>query len=828
MLFSLLPALYWRIAWPLALAGGIAFGLYGWRFRAEWRALGPLGGAANWATLLRLLGLLGMAVLHRWVFPDPLAFWALMILVLDGLDGWLARRTGTESTFGAAFDKEVDALFVLVGCFLLWQRERLELWVLLAGVMRYLYAWLRHWLPVSPGFEPRLRWGRYVAGGLMAALVAAFILPEPWHGLAMGLATGAVLGSFGFSLYLLFHPDQLARTPRQWLLSPVGRQAAFWVSLVALNLALLLPQYLAYQQLQRQRPASTLSWQEGSLMAQDTADFDPQGADQPAAWWLRNRNDLARVNVELMLLVGLMVALRRRPPLLAWVRGMGVAFYLFLLAFAFYYAYYTSIYGRHPQLWSDLLWAADVLPIFLGQIVQTPGKLIGTTLLGLLGGGLFFYGAYRGLSLGLTGPLWPRAASWAMGFLCLLALGGELSARTYWRQVEGFRDHYLTFRPLLEDFWQSTQNGPASHQEPLHQRVEPYYAYLDTELTERPDVYLIFIESYGQVLLANPRYRDTMGLWLDSLEQDFRAEGWHMASGMSVSPVAGGGSWMAFSSAMLGVEITVQPQFKQIVQSRIPYPHLVNFFNRQGYATHRMKTMGEWEFKEGNDSAHQAVNRLFGFDGWLRLHHFPYQGFKFDYFGGIPDQYALNYFQSEVAPVDSPLFFFTITMNSHHPWFLPAPVLNNWRDLDRIQSNPDPRAPADATTYPDWQVLTPGDDEARYLETIGYEWQVLSDWIQNRIDAGSTVILMGDHQPGVITDYEVYGKQAPFHILSQDSAFIQSFAEEGLQLQMRPSLDATPELHHAGFLSLFMRHFLRRYGTPRTQQQDWPLWKNGI
>ncbi|RBI83699.1 CDP-alcohol phosphatidyltransferase [Rhodosalinus halophilus] len=52
----------------------------------------------------------GPGVAEAWV----LAGIGAITLALDGADGWLARRRGLVSRFGARFDVEIDALFALV------------------------------------------------------------------------------------------------------------------------------------------------------------------------------------------------------------------------------------------------------------------------------------------------------------------------------------------------------------------------------------------------------------------------------------------------------------------------------------------------------------------------------------------------------------------------------------------------------------------------------------------------------------------------------------------------------------------------------------------
>ena len=71
-----------------------------------------------------------------------------VIATLDGVDGWLARRSGMSSTFGARFDMETDAFFMLVLSALVWRHQKAGLWVLGIGLMRYTFVfagWLMPW-----------------------------------------------------------------------------------------------------------------------------------------------------------------------------------------------------------------------------------------------------------------------------------------------------------------------------------------------------------------------------------------------------------------------------------------------------------------------------------------------------------------------------------------------------------------------------------------------------------------------------------------------------------------------------------------------------------
>ncbi len=80
----------------------------------------------------------------------------LASLILDGFDGRLARRSGMASSFGARYDMETDAFLILVCSLLAWQLDKAGPWVVLSGLLRYLFIaagwvfpWMKGALPLS-------------------------------------------------------------------------------------------------------------------------------------------------------------------------------------------------------------------------------------------------------------------------------------------------------------------------------------------------------------------------------------------------------------------------------------------------------------------------------------------------------------------------------------------------------------------------------------------------------------------------------------------------------------------------------------------------------
>lgn len=119
----------------------------------------PRLGPANRVTVIRAMltaltaGLIGEAPTPRVAAAAIVA--TAMIAVLDGVDGWLARRTRMASAFGARFDMETDALLVMVMSALVWTHGKAGIWILACGLIRYAFVaagWLLPWMagPLAP------------------------------------------------------------------------------------------------------------------------------------------------------------------------------------------------------------------------------------------------------------------------------------------------------------------------------------------------------------------------------------------------------------------------------------------------------------------------------------------------------------------------------------------------------------------------------------------------------------------------------------------------------------------------------------------------------
>src|SRR5689334_85378 len=95
-------------------------------------------GPASWVTLVRAVLSVAVAVaIITDQGPTPIVVLASVALVLDLVDGWLARRTDTVSAFGARFDGETDAFLILA--LSVYVAPTYGLWVLGIGAARYVF-----------------------------------------------------------------------------------------------------------------------------------------------------------------------------------------------------------------------------------------------------------------------------------------------------------------------------------------------------------------------------------------------------------------------------------------------------------------------------------------------------------------------------------------------------------------------------------------------------------------------------------------------------------------------------------------------------------------
>jgi phosphatidylglycerophosphate synthase len=196
------------VAYALGLLMTLTAGLQA----AGMQVLGP----ANRVTLARASLVAGVTALAVTSIERPIptgVFVALIgvALALDGVDGQVARRTGSMSALGARFDMEVDAFLILVlsvfvGGMFGW-------WTVAIGGFRYVFVaaaralpWLA--VPLPPRFSRKV-----VAAvqGIVLVVASAQVLPSALAYVAVMAALASLTWSFGRDIAWLWRVERARR-----------------------------------------------------------------------------------------------------------------------------------------------------------------------------------------------------------------------------------------------------------------------------------------------------------------------------------------------------------------------------------------------------------------------------------------------------------------------------------------------------------------------------------------------------------------------------------------------------------------------------------------
>jgi phosphatidylglycerophosphate synthase len=173
-------------------------------------------GIANCVTAVRAV-LVVLAATAIALSPAPSVSWfvvgtAAASTVLDGIDGWAARRLGESSTFGARFDMEVDALLIMVLSLLAWRWGKAGAWVIASGLLRYLFVvagWIWPWM--ERALLPSRRRQTVCVIQIIALIAVVSPVVTPPLSTAIAAAALAVLAlSFAVDTLWLYRAKQVA------------------------------------------------------------------------------------------------------------------------------------------------------------------------------------------------------------------------------------------------------------------------------------------------------------------------------------------------------------------------------------------------------------------------------------------------------------------------------------------------------------------------------------------------------------------------------------------------------------------------------------------
>jgi phosphatidylglycerophosphate synthase len=491
-------------------------------------------GPADRVTLARAVLACGVAALTVDSFGGQAAVAILVALstvalVLDGVDGRVARRTDTASAFGARFDMEVDAFLILV--LSVYAARETGWWVLAIGLARYVFVAAGRVLPWLRGSLPPRQWARVVAAieGVALTVASAGILPDAVTTVMLLVALGLLAESFGRHVWGL------------WRLAGgrPGVRAAVTSALAML-----------------------LVW--AALLVPERA-----GDVSPATF--------LRIPLEGLLFVVLVLVL---PPRVARIVallggvGLGLLTILRLLDLGFYSAFDRPL---HPVY--DTVYAVPVLGL-LGDSIGRVGALVVLIGAGVLSVTLLVLLPLSALRLTRLVARHRRPSTRVVVLLAAVAMvsalfGAQLGPVGPIASTDSARLAYTHATQVLDDLRDQRDFVRELEQDPFRNTTP------DDLLSglRGKDVLLVFVESYGRTALDLPVVESA----LDAGDRRLRRAGFSSRSGFLTSPTFGGLSWLAHITLQSGLWVDNQRRYDHLVT--LDRLTLADAFGRAGWRT---------------------------------------------------------------------------------------------------------------------------------------------------------------------------------------------------------------------------------------------------
>jgi hypothetical protein len=312
------------------------------------------------------------------------------------------------------------------------------------------------------------------------------------------------------------------------------------------------------------------------------------------------------------------------------------------------------------------------------------------------------------------------------------------------------------------------------------------------------DVFLIFFESYGTVVLDNPQYRAHIAPALARFEEKMAKSGVGLLSNRILSPTFGGGSWVAHGTMLSGIKL--DPFLSRLVLES-KRKTLPGYMAEAGYRTVNLQP---------GIKNPLAESRFWGFEKNYYGADLDYRGPEFGWFG-IPDQFTLKKLATrEMRVAEKPLFAQIVLVSSHTPFYPLPPYRADWADAgDYVGVTP--QEWEEIYRQPDWNHL-----EGPFLDSLVYDFDVLGDFVATRVADGALVVILGDEQPPAFLSGAGQPWTVPITILSRDPDLLAPFAARGYTRGVIPDQPAPWQ-----GMESFMPNFLEDFSTatPRLAAQ---------
>jgi phosphatidylglycerophosphate synthase len=713
---------------------------------------------ADWVTLTRAVLIAGVAGLVADSFGRPVPVTALVTLstvalVLDAVDGQVARRTGTATPLGARIDGEVDAFLILLLSIAVSQDY--GAWVLVIGAARYallLAGWLIPWLaaPLPPRY-----WGKVVAAvqGIVLTVAASGLLDRRAGMIAVAAALLLLAESFGRAVIWLYRTGAGPHTRR------------------ALRLAITVLSVM-------------LVW--GVLVAPDRI-FQLT----PAAF--------ARIPVEGLALVAVAVVLP------AWPRRIvaavaGVLFSLLTLVKILNIEFYAEI-GR---AFNPVFGWVDISPA-IGVVRDTIGPTRTNIALAALWLGLILLvGAITASVIHITTVAARHRRATVRGLAALTAVWA-LCAGLSLQLVPGSPVASTSAAGLVVAQVRDTRAALRDQrlfEKALHGSDPEASVPASGLLTglRGKDVIIAFVEAYGQVAVQGTSFSPGVDAVLRRGTASLARAGWSTRSAWVTSPGFGGISQLAHSTLQSGLWVNTELRYAKLVASR--RFTLSDAFGKAGWRTVSDSPEDDYTWPPGTQFYH--------YDQLYDRRNVGYRGPAFSY-ASMPDQYTLAAFQRrELGPGHKPVMAEIDLVSSHTPW-APLPTMVPWNKVGN-GSIFDPMPARSESPLTVWRNANTV--RQFFGRSIQYSMQALTSWVTELNDPNLVLILLGDEQPAGPISRPGASHEVPISIVARDPSVFRQIASWHWQDGLLPGHSAPLEGMGA-FRSQFLDAFSGAGATSR-------------
>jgi phosphatidylglycerophosphate synthase len=743
--------------WAIGLMCGVAMtvALARGALRYEHDRLGP----ADWVTLARATLAVGVATLVADSFEEPahvtlLVTLSSVALMLDAVDGAVARRSNTASKLGEQFDGEVDAFLILA--LSVYVARSAGAWVLLIGLARYAFFAAGWWLPWMREQLPPRYWRKVVAAtqGIVLTVAAAEVVPLRVSQVALTCALALLAESFGRDVWWLraHRGDHIAVERSHGRARAVVSASLTVAALLFVWAALVVPE----------RP---------SLVAPEA---------------------LVRLPLEGLVLIALVLILPARPlRILAWIVGplLGLVVIVKVLDLGLYATFdrpfdpiadwrYTGI---GIETLRDSVGRGQAYVVVAGVAILIVSLLVFTTL--AVRRLIRFAAGHRRWSvravLGL-GAAW--VLCWAFGAQLVPQLpvastsASSLAVDEVAAVRAGIRDRAVFADEIRRDRFRATPG--------------------DQLLTglRGMDVVVVFVESYGKVAVQDSAIAPGIDALLDESTGQLEQAGFHARSAFLTSPTFGGASWLAHSTLQSGVWANRQWRYDQLVETdRVT---LSQAFKRAGWRA--------VDFVPANDRAWPQAS-FYGYDQVYDQRNLGYAGPAFAY-APMPDQYVFLALQRlELAKAGRPPLFAEVdTVSSHAPWTR-IPEVVAWNEVGD-GSVYDGMPAGDVSTSALWSDSE--DVRAAYARSVEYSLKALISFVEQYGNDDLVLVVLGDHQPSTVVTglHPDLSHDVPVSIIAHDPSVFDRIGGWGWEDGLRPSPQA-PVWPMSSFRDRFLSAF---------------------